>query len=59
MTSVLCDSRKLDQARHGKQYLEVMRGEEDKHTDDLGIRWNSVLICLPNEASEMAQSLHR
>ncbi len=59
MTCVLCDSRKFDQARRRKRYLEVMRGEADKRFDDLAGRWKTALVCLPDEASKINQSLHR
>ena len=59
MTSALHDFGKLEPTRERKQYFEVLRSEEDEYFDDVAGRWDSDRVYLPDEANDMAQSLHR
>ena len=59
MTSTLGDFGEFEPTRERKQYLEVLRSEEDEYFDDLAGRWHSDRVYLPDEANDMAQSLHR
>ena len=59
MTYALHDFGKLEPTRERKQYFEVLRSEEDEYFDDVAGRWDSDRIYLPDEANDMAQSLHR
>ena len=55
----LVDFGKLEPTREREQYLEFLRSEEDEYYDDVAGRWDSERLFLPDEANDMAQSLHR
>ena len=59
ITSALHDFREFEPARERRQYREILRSEEDEYFDDLAGRWDSNPVYLPDEANDMAQSLHR
>ena len=59
MTSTLGDFREFEPTQERKQFLEVLRSEENEYFDDLAGRWDSNRVYLPDEANDMAQSLHR
>ena len=59
MTSTLGDFMEFEPTQERKRYLEVLRSEEDEYFDDLAGRWDSNPVYLPDEANDMAQSLHR
>ena len=59
MCSALEDFGKLEPTRERKQYFEALRSEEDEYFDDVAGRWDSERVYLPDEANDMAQSLHR
>ncbi len=59
MTSALHDFRKLEPTWERKQHFEVLRREEVEYFDDVAGRWDSDLVYMPDEANDMAQSLHR
>ena len=53
------DFGEFEPTRERRQYLEALRREEDEYFDDLAGRWDSSPVYLPDEANDMAQSLHR
>ena len=55
----LVDFGKLEPTRERKEYFEFLRSEEDEYFDDVAGRWDSERVYLPDEANDMAQSLHR
>ena len=59
VASALHDFRKLEPTRERRQYFEILRREEDVYFDDVAGQWNSDLVYMPDEANDMAQSLHR
>lgn len=59
MTSALHDFGELEPTRERKQYFEVLRNKEGEYFDDVAGRWDSSRVYLPDEANDMAQSLHR
>ena len=59
MTSALHDFGAFEPTRERTQYREALRREEDEYFDDLAGRWDSTPVYLPDEANDMAQSLHR
>ena len=58
MTSALGDFREFEPIQERKQYLESLRSEEDEYFDELTDQWDSSPAYLPDEANDMAQSLH-
>ena len=59
MTSTLGDFEEFEPTQERKQYLKSLRSEEDEYFDDVAGRWHSDRVYLPDEANDMAQSLHR
>ena len=59
MTSALHDFGEFEPTQERKRYFEVLRSEEDEYFDDVAGRWDSNRVYLPDEANDMAQSLHR
>ena len=59
LTSALHDFGEFEPTRERKQYFEVLRNEEDEYFDDVAGRWDSNRVYSPDEANNMAQSLHR
>lgn len=59
MTSAMHDFGEFKPTRERRQYLDALRREEDEYFDDLAGRWDSSPVYLPDEANDMAQSLHR
>ena len=53
------DFGKLEPTKERQQYLEFLRSEEEEYYDDVAGWWDSDRIFLPDEANDMAQSLHR
>ena len=59
MCGALPDFSKFHPTQERKQSFQYLRNKEDEYYDEVENEWTSELQFSPNEANDMAQSLHR